>query len=163
MELITRTERALKLARTERELQRSVTLLKRAGSDPDTGLLDRAGLESRLEPELSRSRRYGRPLAVAVLVPVAPPLPDQLRACASLIRVRLRAPDLVGHLGGGNFALVMPECTADNATMAVQRLVIEAQRDHGVHFRCQTVDASKGEEPGDTFLEQLLLSTRGPR
>src|SRR5262249_8280580 len=67
MELINRTERALKLARTERELQRSVHLLKRAGSDAETGLLDRTGLASRIEPEIARNRRYNRPLSLALL------------------------------------------------------------------------------------------------
>jgi PleD family two-component response regulator len=155
MELLTRTERALKLARTERELQRSVHLLKRAGSDPQTGLLDRAGLETRLEPELSRSRRYQRPLSVAVLRAAAP-LGEKLRGCASLIRQRVRAPDIVGHLGGGVFAVVMPECAGVQAQNVLMRLAVELEREVGVPFRCQAADAGEGDATGGTLLEGLL-------
>jgi PleD family two-component response regulator len=155
MELLNRTERALKLARTERELQRSVNLLKRSGSDPDTGLLDRTGLESRLEPEVARCRRYGRSLALAVLRPTTF-LGEKVRSCAALLRQRVRAPDVVGYLGNGVFALVMPECTGDQARGVLHRLATELERGAGTPFRCQAVDIGESDTPAEALLERLL-------
>ncbi|MGZ3461690.1 MAG: ATP-binding protein, partial [Archangium sp.] len=66
MELLGRTERALKLRKAENELERTSSLTRRNGNDPLTGLYDRRGLMLRLDHEVSRGRRYSRPVSLAV-------------------------------------------------------------------------------------------------
>src|SRR5581483_2347760 len=108
-------------------LQRSQNLLKRGGNDPDTGLFDRAGLIARAEQEHSRSRRYSRPLVLAVLRAGNAMPKEHLRAGAILVRGRLRAPDVVGHLGEGTYSMVLPECTPEDARIVLSRVIVELQ------------------------------------
>ncbi|MFN0064012.1 MAG: ATP-binding protein [Myxococcaceae bacterium] len=159
MELLSRTERALKLQRAEKELERSTLLLRRTGNDPDTGLLDRAGLAARMEPELARSRRYARPLSVVVLSADAQTAPEKLRQAASLVRRRLRSPDLVGHLGAGRFALVMPECGGADAATVARRLVAELQTDAQVTFAYRVEQVTAEEWQLEAILERISKDT----
>src|SRR5262249_38795769 len=86
LEPLARTERAPSLRHAGRGVQRSHNLLRRAGSDPETGLFDRLGLVARLEQERSRAKRYGRPLSLAVMQPSAEPGKGLIRGGASLVR-----------------------------------------------------------------------------
>src|SRR5205823_1354760 len=124
LELLQRTERALQLANTQRELSRSVSALRKAGNDPETGLFDRSGMLHRLEQELSRAQRYTRPLSVAVLRP-GRSIGDRVRAAAAMVRQKVRAPDVVGHLGEGVLAVMLPETSEEAARQIFSRLLPE--------------------------------------
>jgi len=157
LELLTRTERALTLRNAERELERSQHLLRRAGNDPETGQFDRVGLVTRLEQERSRSKRYGRPLSLAVLKPSAVPPSEQIRSGASLVRSRVRSPDLVGHLGGGTYVVALPECTPEHARTVLGRLIPELQEQLSITYRIRVVDLmAYGDRSPDTAIDGLL-------
>ncbi|HVE87228.1 MAG TPA: ATP-binding protein, partial [Myxococcales bacterium] len=156
LELLTRTERALTLRNAERELERSQNMLRRAGSDPETGLFDRVGLVARLEQERSRSKRYGRSLSLAVMQPSSTPPKDLIRGGASLIRSRLRAPDVVGHLGDGVYGVALPECMPEDARTVLGRLIPELQELTGSHYRIQVVDLMAQDRGSDTVIEAML-------
>ncbi len=157
MELLARCERALKLRTAERELQKSLSMLKRAGSDPATGLFDRSGALSRLEQELARCRRYGRTMSVAVLEPEQP-VGTKVAVAASLVRRNLRAPDIVGHLGEGTFVVVLPESTHQAACSIVNRLAPELQNELGLRYRLAVVEPSGESETAEALLERALAA-----
>ncbi|HZH04389.1 MAG TPA: response regulator, partial [Myxococcaceae bacterium] len=153
-ELIDRVERVLRLRETQLELERSQSLLRRAGGDPETGLLDRGGLLQRLEEEVARAQRYGRPWVLALLT-AQRPLGEGLRTCATALRDKLRPPDAVAHLGGGTFVLVLPELPPDAGRAAMYRLGAElrAETGFGFDFRLTRVAESAS---GGAALAQLL-------
>ncbi|MEW5740994.1 MAG: hybrid sensor histidine kinase/response regulator [Myxococcota bacterium] len=124
------------------------------GNDPETGLFDHLGIVNRLQQEISRSVRYARPLTLAVLKPAMPPGP-KVRACVALVRRELRAPDVVGHLGGGVLALLLPETPVEAARPLVNRLcaLLEAEQ---VTYRPRMADVRDTPGDGEAVLEQLL-------
>jgi GGDEF domain-containing protein len=137
-------------------VERSHNLLRRAGSDPETGLFDRVGLVSRLEQERSRSKRYGRPLSLAVMQPGSAPPKELIRGGASLVRARLRAPDVVGHLGMGVLGVALPECAPEDARTVLGRLLLELEELMSVPYRIQVVDLIAIEKASDQVIETLL-------
>jgi signal transduction histidine kinase/ActR/RegA family two-component response regulator len=154
LELLACAERALKLRRTESELERSHTLLRKAGRDPETGLLDRAGFAGRLQQELSRSRRHHRKLCLVSLTPDGP-LGDRLRACAVRLRQALRVPDVLGHLGGGAFLMALPECSPADVDATMERILPGIQGEFDVVLRWRTMDA-QGEPTAEAAILRLL-------
>jgi two-component system sensor histidine kinase ChiS len=147
LELLARTERALQLRFTERELVHSQHLLRRVGKDPVTGLLDRQGMVTRLEQELSRSRRYGRPLCAAIAW-TEPSRPERVRDIARLLRDRLRTPDVIAHLGDGTFGLLLPECTTESGRAVLARLKPMFEREIGFSLEANVIapDETQGAE-----------------
>lgn len=154
MELLARTERAIALRRppTPPPAPRGPTPF---GSDPQTGLFDRPGLLGRLEHEVSRSLRYQRPLSLAVLFPQSD-VSDHVRNCAALIRGRLRAPDLLGHLGDGVFAMVLPESPVGAARGICSRIIPELYRMTGIVFQNKATDVGKDGRTAEVVLDQLM-------
>lgn len=142
MELLSRAERALQLRDTQRELGRTQTLVRLAGRDPQTGLPDRDGLRNRLDQELARSRRHGHPLSLAVLTP-AQPNRDRVDAVGSAIRRRLRAHDVLAHLGEGRFALLLPESTVQATTALLARLLPHLQEEQSIRFVSKVQDPQR--------------------
>src|SRR2546425_5873672 len=97
-------------------------------------LLNARAFSHELAQELSRNRRYGRPLALIYL-----DLDDfknvndahghatgdaVLRLVADAMRGAVRQADVVGRLGGDQFGGLMPETDGDLAHAAATRLVI---------------------------------------
>jgi two-component system, sensor histidine kinase ChiS len=162
LELLTRTERALSLRNAEREVERSHNLLRRAGSDPETGLFDRIGLVARLEQERSRAKRYGRPLSLAVIQPGTAPAKELIRGGASMVRARLRAPDVVGHLGRGVLGVALPECAPEDARTVLGRLLPELQDLTAVTYRIQVVDLMAMERASDQVIDALMTDPSPP-
>jgi len=156
MELVARAEKAILSGRESLEAPPSPD---RAGADPETGLFDRAGLLERLEQEVSRSLRYQRTLSLAVLFPQNS-VGDQVRSCAGFIRGRLRAPDLLGHLGGGVFALGLPESPLGAARGICARIVPELYRLTGVVFKHKAADVARDGRTAEAVLDQLLGGQR---
>ncbi len=104
-----------------------------ATQDPLTNVLNARAFSHELAQELSRNRRYGRPLALIYL-----DLDDfksvndahghatgdaVLRLVADAMRAAVRQADVVGRLGGDEFGVLMPETDGDVAHAAANRLV----------------------------------------
>ena len=162
MELLKRTERALKSPNTEQPEQESqvapVTL--RTGSDPGTNLYDKRTLLGKLEVEVSKSRRYHRPLSLAVLRPERPQV-DMPRGVSDVMRRRLRTLDAVAHMGAGVFAVMLPECNVEAARSVIQRLMPELQTATGIAFQQAVVDVSQDSDPVDRILDRLGAPMQG--
>lgn len=95
----------------------------RAPRDP--GLLEESAIDSVLQAEVSRSRRYHNPLTV-VLVRV---LGGALRDIARLLRDQVRWADLIGRREADELLLVLPETDAFAATQLVRKLEAALLRD----------------------------------
>jgi diguanylate cyclase (GGDEF)-like protein len=108
-------------------------LAQLAIQDPLTNVLNARAFSHELAQELSRNRRYGRPLALIYL-----DLDDfksvndahghatgdaVLRLVADAMRGAVRQADAVGRLGGDEFGVLMPETDGDVAHAAANRLV----------------------------------------
>ncbi|HEX5747904.1 MAG TPA: ATP-binding protein [Archangium sp.] len=155
MELLGRTERALKLRKAENELERTSTLMRRSGNDPLTGVYDRRGLMLRLDHEVSRGRRYSRPVSLAVLRPDRPVLDDALRGIPDVMRARLRTQDILGHMGEGVLAVVLPECNVEAGRNVIGRLLPDVEKHTGMEYRSAVADVSHDSEPVERILERL--------
>jgi diguanylate cyclase (GGDEF)-like protein len=93
--------------------------------DSLTGLCNRAYFEERLEQELLRARRYGRPLALAIVdIDHFKAVNDRyghlsgdvvLRTFSGLLRDSVRRTDVVARYGGEEFAVLLPETTGEEA------------------------------------------------
>ncbi|WP_423596558.1 diguanylate cyclase [Roseateles sp. MS654] len=115
--------------RLELELQRLAT------TDALTGAANRRCFLEHADAELARSRRYGLEMALVMLdVDHFKRINDTLghaRGDAALCRLVqlcaqiVRKQDLLGRLGGEEFALLLPQTSLDDATRLVERL-----RDH---------------------------------
>ena len=160
LELLGRAERAIQLCNTQKELRRSTALLRKTGSDPETGLFDRFGLLHRLGLELSRSQRYRRPLSMAVLVPDGVADKERVRQCAILIRERVRTPDFIAHLGDGVFVVVLPESNSHGTDAICSRLSAELQDATGLTFRTSSADVGRDSPKAEALLEELLAGAR---
>lgn len=103
-----------------------------SANDSLTGVLNRRAFNERWEAELSRARRYGRPISVAVLdIDYFKQFNDHhghaagdvaLRTVAKVLRARVRSTDFVGRLGGEEFAVALPETSSKDAKVAAEAL-----------------------------------------
>jgi diguanylate cyclase (GGDEF)-like protein len=100
--------------------------------DPLTGLYNRRFAEQRLAAEVSRSERRGHPLTVITLDlndfkqindAYGHPAGDQvLQEFASRLNKVIRGSDLAVRLGGDEFLVLLPECTAEQLQIVLERL-----------------------------------------
>lgn len=107
-------------------------LAKRAAHDSLTGMLNRGSFMSEFERSLSRARRGGDALGVAMFdLDHFKRLNDShghqagdevLREVTASIRGCIRQPDILGRYGGEEFALVMPETDAEVAMRVAERV-----------------------------------------
>jgi diguanylate cyclase (GGDEF)-like protein len=101
-------------------------------TDPGTGLLNRRGFLDAAERELGRADRTGRAPSLLVLdLDRFKAINDRhghaagdraLEAFAAACRERLRRVDVLGRLGGEEFAALLPETDLDAALETAQRL-----------------------------------------
>jgi len=120
-------------ARLEAELQQQAIV------DPLTDVLNRRGLDAALDAEFARFRRYREDLSVVLLdIDHFKQFNDRLGHAAgdavlvemaSLLRRRMRDTDVVGRLGGEEFALVLPRTGLQEAQAIVETLS-NLLRDH---------------------------------
>lgn len=110
----------------EEELRRLAT------TDPLTGVANRRRFMEAAERELMRARRYGRPLSLLMLDVdhfksindgYGHAVGDDVLTClASAARECMREIDVVGRLGGEEFAVLLPETSLTEAVGAAERL-----------------------------------------
>lgn len=97
-----------------------------------TGALTRRGFVEQAEREIARSCRYGRSSTLVMLDldhfkavndTYGHPIGDQvLQRVAEVVGVTLRPSDVLGRLGGEEFALLLPETNGDDAMVVAERL-----------------------------------------
>lgn len=100
--------------------------------DPLTGLPNRRKLMDRFEDELTRMRRYQRPMSVMVVDLDHFKLVNDhhghvvgdecLRSVAQVLRECLRGADLPARLGGEEFVALLPETEHFSALLAAEKL-----------------------------------------
>lgn len=119
------------LAKFARIVVDELELRRIAGRDQLTGAHTRRGFIERANQELERFRRYDRPASLT-MVDIdhfksindthGHPVGDKvLREFADRLRKAARPNDLLGRLGGEEFALLMPETSAEEAMAAADR------------------------------------------
>ena len=111
---------------------RSQTLLQMATSDALTGLPNRGYVDERFAIELSRARRYEKPLTIAVIdVDRFKALNDThghpagdrvLKRMASILRSSIRQSDTAGRYGGEEFVVILPETDMETAGRKLESL-----------------------------------------
>jgi diguanylate cyclase (GGDEF)-like protein len=117
--------------RVENQLQLMAT------TDAVTGLRNRRFLFDRGAEEVKRAHRYGGPLAALMLdIDTFKLINDTyghdagdsvLRELAQTVRRSLREVDLVGRVGGEEFAVLLPNTTQTKARALAERLVTEVR------------------------------------
>ncbi|HEX8261800.1 MAG TPA: diguanylate cyclase [Allosphingosinicella sp.] len=115
-----------------RAAEATAELQRIAATDALTGLWNRRHLLERMEAEIGRSRRAGRPLCLAILdvdhfkrvndTHGHPAGDEVLRVLARRVRDAVRSSDVVGRMGGEEFAILMPETDRAQAQLVCERL-----------------------------------------
>lgn len=108
--------------------QLSHQLREQSLCDTLTGLPNRRALMLALEPQVSRCRRYNSELSVILMALNDQDAADpdthvtQRLAVSRLLKDQLRWADLIGCGDEGEFILVLPETSADDAQKLVEKL-----------------------------------------
>lgn len=107
-------------------------LRRLAETDDLTGLLNRRAFLERAHAIVALARRYGHPLAVAVIdIDLFKAINDRwghavgddaLREVAEALRREARASDLIGRLGGDEFVVLMPMTALAGGRQFAERL-----------------------------------------
>jgi two-component system cell cycle response regulator len=113
-------------------VSRSQKLLQLATRDPLTGLFNRGYVDDRFTVELSRARRYGNVLTIAVIdADRFKSLNDThghlsgdlvLRRIGALLNDSFRQSDTVGRYGGEEFVVILPETDIEDALLKIESL-----------------------------------------
>ncbi len=113
----------------------SARLLSQATSDPLTGLLNHRAFQERVESEVGRAQRYDRPLALVLLdLDYFKSINDAyghqagdaaLMQAARILETCARTGDVLGRIGGDEFALLLPETNAEQALPIAERWATE--------------------------------------
>jgi diguanylate cyclase (GGDEF)-like protein len=103
-----------------------------AHHDPLTRLLNRRAFMNRLDGEVARAQRYGRPLGLVITdLDGFKQLNDRhghaagdeaLVAFANVLAESLRKPDDAFRIGGDEFAVLLSEATENDARLVVERV-----------------------------------------
>ena len=101
-------------------------LQQEAMVDADTGLLTYPALIKNLDLLVTRSRRYGNPVAllkiqVTAIAEDIPPV-DMLTSVGHLLKDQLRWADLIGRTEDDRFIIILPETTIDAAETIAGKL-----------------------------------------
>ena len=151
--------------------ERAVTAHKTAASiDPLTGLLNRRGFSEATARMIEREAKAGRPVTALIFdIDHFKSVNDRfghaagddvLRVFASVVAASLRITDLVGRVGGEEFAALLP-CAVDEALLAAER-VREGFETSGVAVDdvplATTVSIGIAGGPAETELEVLMAS-----
>jgi diguanylate cyclase len=120
----------MRIAKLEKALEEVQDM---AFADPLTGALNRRGFERAYAREMARSRRHGKPLALALIdLDDFKALNDRHGHLAGdqvlvhLVRVlheSMRPSDALCRFGGEEFVLLLPDTTVDDACKAMRRFL----------------------------------------
>ncbi|MEG6523264.1 GGDEF domain-containing protein [Desulfotomaculum sp. 1211_IL3151] len=112
--------------------QASKTLSKPMYMDQLTKLFNREYLKTRLESEISRSRRSGRPLSLLMLdIDYFKSVNDRyghqngdivLKKISEVILISIREEDIACRYGGEEIAVILPDIGLSEATIVAERL-----------------------------------------
>ncbi|HVA53191.1 MAG TPA: HD domain-containing phosphohydrolase [Acidimicrobiales bacterium] len=118
--------------------------VRQAKTDALTGCLNHGAFFERLQSEIERALRYGGPLSILVAdVDVFkafndryghPAGDDALRIVGATMTRTLRAIDVVGRIGGDEFAVILPATDLPGARVAATKLVETLRNPEGVDF-----------------------------
>lgn len=107
-------------------------LAAQASTDPLTGVANHRAFQERLVADLARARRYGSPVAVAMIdVDHFKQVNDaggheagdeRLVRIAQCLSDAARAEDTLARVGGDEFAWILPETSAREAVVALERV-----------------------------------------
>ena len=113
-------------------VQRGRSIARLIDRDGLTGMLNQRRLRSAIEREIRRARRQSQPLSLAIIdVDFFKSVNDThghvsgdrvLLMLAKVMRARLRLSDVIGRMGGEEFAVIMPDTTAAVARQVVDDL-----------------------------------------
>jgi two-component system cell cycle response regulator len=132
-ELLARVRAALRMRKLQEELRVSNERLARlAVTDELTGLANRRGFEQELEDEIFRARRFGYPIAVAMLDLDRFKLVNDtwghargdvvLQAFAKVLQHTSRRVDKVARIGGEEFVALLPTTDAEGAETFAEKV-----------------------------------------
>jgi diguanylate cyclase (GGDEF)-like protein len=106
-------------------------LAAQAATDPLTGVANHRTFHERLTADLTRARRYGGPVSVAMIDVDRFKLvndlggheagDEMLISVARHLNEATRAADTLARVGGDEFAWILPETTGEEARVAVER------------------------------------------
>jgi diguanylate cyclase len=154
----------MRIAELERELAEARAT---ASTDPLTGAVNRRGLDSAFRRELARVGRSGSALSVVVFDvddfkrvndTHGHALGDQaLTHLVTVLRAALRPVDVIGRLGGEEFALLLVDADRDEAMATMARLQRElAAQPLAAAGLSLTVSAGVASHDGEESLDALL-------
>ncbi|MCP3853089.1 MAG: diguanylate cyclase [Gammaproteobacteria bacterium] len=123
------TDASKKVLAEKQLIQLESTLSHKVSHDAVTGMLNHHSMLQTLSSEVSRSRRYNNPLSL-VLMNVgydsenrSAEGQEQVRLMISqLLKDQMRWADIVGHLNGFEFVLLLPETTYESAEVLIGKL-----------------------------------------
>ncbi len=124
---------AFRSSRRARRREKEFAAISAAAlTDALTGILNRRGFTEAAERELARASRYDRPFVLAYVdVRGLKTVNDTeghltgdelIKTVAGLMKESARADDVVGRIGGDEFALLLGEQTAESAGPVVRRI-----------------------------------------
>ncbi|WP_432719776.1 diguanylate cyclase [Jeongeupia wiesaeckerbachi] len=146
-------------------------LQHRATTDGLSGLANRAHFMDVANHELIRAQRYGRPLTLMMIdIDHFKRINDEyghdagdaaIRAIAALCRSTLRDADLIGRLGGEEFAALLPETPMPMALLVAERLRARIESHEliipsGETIRFTTSIGLTALAPNDALIDPLL-------
>lgn len=112
--------------------QQNMELAHLSITDALTGVLNRLGIQQRMQELSSAAQRFRHPLAVllldldhfkAVNDRYGHPVGDEvLKQFAEILRTNIRASDVVGRWGGEEFLIISPHLALDNAVQLAEKL-----------------------------------------
>jgi diguanylate cyclase (GGDEF)-like protein/PAS domain S-box-containing protein len=113
--------------------QYEADLERLATHDSLTGLPNRRVFDERIEAEIARSKRHGRPLSLAILDidnfkrindQLGHPVGDEVLAhVGEVLAGQVRTHELMSRVGGEEFAWILPDATQEGALAAVRRCI----------------------------------------
>jgi diguanylate cyclase (GGDEF)-like protein len=166
---------ALRSSRRARKQEREFAAISAAAqTDALTGILNRRGFMDAAERELARASRYDRPFVLAyvdvrglkaVNDTEGHLMGDELiKAVAGLMKESARADDVVGRIGGDEFALLLGEQTAEGAEPVLRRIRARVdERRSGMEIRVPwelTIGIAAFPDDGTTLEELLGVADR---
>ena len=166
---------AFRSSRRARRREKEFAAISAAAlTDALTGILNRRGFTEAAERELARASRYDRPFVLAyvdvrglktVNDTEGHLMGDELiKTVAGLMKESARADDVVGRIGGDEFALLLGEQTAESAGPVVRRIkahVAEARAEMEISVPWElTIGMASFPDDGATLEELLDVADR---